>query len=87
MIRHQGLGWDEAYHPWSRSGHTFSPDDLFDHLIHVVIPLALTHKVPEEPPMNLPSPPELPAIGTTADYDMSATSAYATKFAQMTTKA
>ena len=87
LIRHQGLGWNEAYHPWSRSGHTFSPDELFNHLIHVVIPLALTHKVPEEPPTNLPSPPELPAIGTTADYDMSATSAYATKFAQMTTKA
>jgi hypothetical protein len=43
--------------------------------------------VPAEPPLKLPLPPELPVIITTAEYDMSATSVYTTKFAQMTTNA
>ena len=58
LIRDKGLGWEEAYHPWSRKGHTFSPDELFAHLVGVVIPLK-QDKVPLEPPVSLSKPKNL----------------------------
>ena len=60
LICDKGLGWEEAYHyhPWSRKGHTFSPDELFAHLVGVVIPLK-QDKVPLEPPVSLSKPKNL----------------------------
>ena len=39
-IRYLGLGWVDAYHPWSKNKHTYQPADLLQNLIHVVIPLS-----------------------------------------------
>ena len=70
LIRYLGLGWIEAHHPWSKAGLTFSPDELFQHLIEKVIPLSKNNTVPDKPPSKLPSPPEMYKLGTTADIDM-----------------
>lgn len=74
-IRYWGLGWKEAHHPWSQKNHTFSADELFTHLLSVVIPLRLTKDVPTKPPIDLPEPPKLPVIGTKAVIELK-TSAY-----------
>ena len=68
LMRYLGLGWTEAHHPWSKKGHvSYSADELFDHVINVVLPLADTHKVPDEPPLELPGlPSNLKHIGTRA---------------------
>ena len=68
MIRYVGLGWEEAYHPWSKGGYIYTPNKLLQHLTVVVIPLQRTLKVPEHPPMNLPTRPLLPTLGTKASY-------------------
>ena len=38
-IRHLGLGWEKAHHPWSSKGCNYEPDELFAHLVGTVIPL------------------------------------------------
>jgi hypothetical protein len=39
IMRCIGLGWEEkTHHPWSRKGVDFTPDELFQHFITVVIP-------------------------------------------------
>jgi len=74
-----GLGWKKAHHPWSQAGKTFTPSELFQHLINVVIPLAEKLEVPSEPPLTLLAPPDLPVIGTKASIDMTTGSFYADK--------
>jgi hypothetical protein len=66
LIRYLGLGWVEAYHPWSQNGTDFSPAHLFKFLVDVVIPLKDDKDVPDEPPVDLPSPPDMPTLGTTS---------------------
>ena len=77
LIRYVGLGWEEAYHPWSKGGYIYTPNELLQHLTMVVIPLQRTLKVPEHPPMNLPTRPSLPTLGTKAsdivDMDLQST--------------
>jgi hypothetical protein len=77
LIRYVGLGWEEAYHPWSKGGYIYTPNELLQHLTMVVIPLQRTLKVPEHPPMNLPTRPLLPTLGTKAsdivDMDLQST--------------
>ena len=60
LIRYLGLGWTKAYHPWSRNKHVFSPSELMEHFVKVVLPLENTELVPDAPPMNLPGLPSLP---------------------------
>ena len=79
LIRYLGLGWEKAHHPWSQAGKSFTPSELFQHLINVVIPLAEKLEVPSEPPLTLPAPPDLPVIGTKASIDMTTGSFYADK--------
>ncbi len=43
----------------------YTPAELLKHLTMVVIPLQQTKKVPDHPPMNLPSP-TMPTLGTRA---------------------
>ncbi len=62
--RYVGLGWEEAYHPWSKAGYIFTPIELLGHLTKVVIPLQRHKIVPEHPPMNLLCQPTLPTLGT-----------------------
>jgi hypothetical protein len=77
LIRYVGLGWEEAYHPWSKAGYIFTPIELLGHLTKVVIPLQRHKIVPEHPPMNLLCRPTLPTLGTKAsdivDMDLQST--------------
>jgi hypothetical protein len=66
LIRCVGLGWEEAHHPWTKGGYIYTPIELLEHLTKVVIPLQRYKTVPENPPMNLPSRPTLPTLGTKA---------------------
>ncbi len=66
LIRYLGLGWTKAYHPWSKNKYVYSPAELMEHFVKVVLPLQNTEVVPEAPPMNLPGLPTLPALGTVA---------------------
>ena len=60
LMRYLGLGWVEAHHPWSKKGHgTYSPTELLDHFVKVVLPLADIKKVPVEPPLELPGLPNI----------------------------
>mmetsp|Transcript_9817 Transcript_9817/g.20905 ORF Transcript_9817/g.20905 Transcript_9817/m.20905 type:complete len:211 (-) Transcript_9817:255-887(-) len=63
LIRYLGLGWNEAHHPWSSGGTTFSSRHLFNHLVQKVIPLANKYEVSQEPPLTLPAPSNLPQLG------------------------
>ena len=67
LIRYLGLGWEEAYHAWSGGGTTFTSKKLLKHLVDVVIPLVDSLTVPHEPPVNLPTMPELQSLGTISE--------------------
>jgi hypothetical protein len=66
LMRYLGLGWVEAHHPWSSKGRLFTSDELFEHLIRVVIPLEFEEgrEIPIEPPVDLPTVPDEVIIGT-----------------------
>ena len=40
QIQSVGLGWPEAHHPWSKNNVHFTPTQLMEHFVNVVIPLA-----------------------------------------------
>ena len=63
-IRYLGLGWVDAYHPWSKKEHMYQPADLLQHLINVTIPLADNEIVPSKAPVNLPTGPDTFTLGT-----------------------
>ena len=44
--------------------HTYQPEELLQHLINVVIPLADNEIVPSKAPVNLPTRPDTFTIGT-----------------------
>ena len=64
LIRYLGLGWNAAHHPWSKNKYHYSPSELLQHLINVVIPLQQTEIVPSEPPVHLPTRTNNWTIGT-----------------------
>ena len=64
LIHYLGLGCVEAHHPWSRKDHTFTYDELFEHLIEVVIPLADEKEIPTFAPVSLPDLPDGFTVGT-----------------------
>lgn len=71
LIRYLGLGWEDAHHPWSKGGVDYTPKQLLKHLTDVVIPLADTLKVPDEPPLNAPCAPTMKTrLGTTIDLSL-----------------
>ena len=59
-----GLGWVDAYQPWSNKKNTYQPAKLLHHLINVVIPLADNEIVPSKAPVNLPTRPDTFTLGT-----------------------
>ena len=70
LIRYLGLGIKEAHHPWSKGQHTYTADELLDHLMKKVIPLESElkrGKLPTEALMNFPPPPEQMNLGTTSE--------------------
>ena len=71
QIRFKGLGWENAHHAWSGGGVIYRADKLFKHLVEVVIPLAGELDEPSEPPLNIPSPPDMKDLGTTSDLALS----------------
>ena len=71
LIRCLGLGWAKACHPWSRNKHNYTPTELMEHFVKVVLPLANTEVVPDASPMNKPGLPSLPGLGTVA-HDITA---------------
>ena len=67
LICYLGLRCEDAHHPWSKSGVTFSSKQLLKHLIETVIPMANELTIPVEPPIKFPSPPELQLLGTESE--------------------
>jgi hypothetical protein len=66
LIWYDGLGWAKAYHPWSKNKYVFSPSELMEHFVKVVLSLQDTEIVPDAPSMNLPGLSTLPTLGTVA---------------------
>ena len=66
LIVHLGLGFEEAYHPWSKDGDNYTALQLIEHFVKVCLPLTKTRKVSKEPPLEHPRLPELPILGTLA---------------------
>ena len=64
LIRYLGLGWEKAYHPWSKDKYTFTATELLEHLVKTVIPLAKSEKVPNEAPYHMPRIPDMATLGT-----------------------
>ena len=62
LIRYLGLGWEEAYHPWSEKGRTYQPLELLEHFISIV--LRIKKAVPSQPPVRLPRRKDNGTIGT-----------------------
>ena len=54
-----------------KNKHVYTPTELMDHFVKVVLPLANSEVVPDASPMNIPGLPSLPALGTVA-HDISA---------------
>ena len=61
-----GLGFEEAYHPWSKDGDDYTALQLIEHFVKVCLPLTKTRKVPKQPPLEHSRLPELPMLGTLA---------------------
>ena len=57
-MRQLGLGWTEAHHPYSKGGYVYTPEELMEHFVKTVLPMASTKTIPTEPPLILPSLPK-----------------------------
>lgn len=70
-IRVLGFGWKDLHEPWSVDGEDRSADYLFNVLIKTVIPAQRKRKIPDLPPIVLPSRGEKHQLGTkTEDVDL-----------------
>ena len=72
LLTHElGLEIKEAKHPWSRNGYTYTADELFRHLVNVVLPIYVSlkrrHKLPTTPSVAMFSPPETAPLGTMSE--------------------
>ena len=63
-IQYLGLGWVDAYHPWSKNKHTYQSAELLQNFINVIIPLEDNEIVPSKAPVNLPTCPDTFTLGT-----------------------
>ena len=66
-IRTVGFGWKDLHHPWSRDGKHYSPEELLEHLITVMIPEQKKRGIPKVPPVKLPSRGDRPQLGTVTE--------------------
>ena len=62
LIRYLGLGWELDHHAWSDGGRTFSSEEFYKNLVEVVITIADYLAVPPDPPMNIPTLPEIKTL-------------------------
>ena len=63
-IGYLGLGFKEAWHPWSKYCYEFIAVKLIEYFVKVYLPLVKNRKIPEHPPMEHPRLPELPGLRT-----------------------
>ena len=65
------VGKEEAHHPYSKNNYTYTADELFKHLVETAIPVYLTlkrkGKLPTMAPLKLPTPPNVPTLGTMSE--------------------
>ncbi len=69
-MRLLGLGWTKAYHAWLKDGLPYTSIQLFWFFKQIVILLAEALDVPGEPPLTLPSPPEMQSLCTKSKLAM-----------------
>ena len=69
LIQYLGLGWKLDHHAWSEGLMNFSSEELYKHLVEVVITIADDLAVPPEPPVNIPTLPEMKSLRTFSDLD------------------
>ena len=67
IIRYLGLGWYLDHHAWSEGGRTISSEEFYKYLVEVLIPITDDLAVPPEPPVNIPTLPEMKTLGTVSD--------------------
>ena len=67
-ILYIGLVIEEAHHVYSKDGHTYTADELFEHLVDTAIllyvDLKIKGKLPNVAPLKLPCPPNMATLGT-----------------------
>ena len=70
-ILYIGLGIEEAHHMYSKDGHTYTADKLFEHLVETEIPLYVDlkrkGKLPTVALLKLPCPPNVATLGTMSE--------------------
>ena len=66
LIWYSVCGWAAAHHAWSLNDRPFTAEELFQHFLDVVLPLADKMDVPPEAPVSLLSLPSMPQLGTTS---------------------
>ena len=54
-IRVKGLGWKQMHHPWSKLSHTYTGDELKNHLVNKILPFEFDQNIPEVPAVDLPT--------------------------------
>ena len=62
-IRTVGFGWKDLHCPWSKGGTDHSLELLWDHLIGMVISEQRKRRVPDMPPMDMPSQQKRQQLG------------------------
>jgi hypothetical protein len=71
QIRVIGFGWKDLHPPWSKDGKLYTADELFQYLLHTIIPQQSVRDIPVSPTMDLPSRKVTPWLGQrTADVEM-----------------
>ena len=65
------MGIKEAHHAYSKDGHTYTADELFEHLVETAIPLYVDfkrkEKLPTVAPLKLLCPPNVATLGTMSE--------------------
>ena len=70
-IRVIGLGWKDLSHAWSQNGVAFAAVVLRDYLIKTILAEERKRRIPETPPVVLPSRVDRGKLGTmSADYEL-----------------
>ena len=62
-IRVIGLGWKDLATAWSKDGKDFTPNQLANHLKHIIASQR-SRQIPDKPPVELPKRKVLPTLGT-----------------------
>ena len=66
LIRVKGFGWDWCKHAWSKNGKKYTIAKLSTHLQYI-IKVEKAYKIPNEPPLKVPTRVNLPILGMQTD--------------------